>query len=107
MVSGTDSVKIWVLDEQGTNRSQITLDKETKYLKSTLLDPNEPKEVEPFLELPTNFFEEFVKAIADFASENNIKTENENLLVGKFDATTKHLEDMRRIVFKDFEKSIY
>ena len=31
-------------------------------------------------------------------------TEEKNNLKGKFEATQKHLSDMRRIVFKDYEK---
>ena len=102
MLSGVDHVKIWVLEEKGKDKYEITLDKESKYLKQRWLDPNDPQQVESFLELPAEFFSDFVKAVMDYATENNIKTENENLLMGKFEATKEHLADMRKIVFKDF-----
>lgn len=103
--SSFDGVKIWVIKEIGPNRCQVTIDKESGNLKALLIDPDNPKELEPFLKLPTELFNEFVKAITEYASDNNIKTENENLLQGKLGATEKHLEDMRKIVFKDYEKS--
>jgi hypothetical protein len=90
-LSGTDAVKIWVLDERNGSRNAITLDRETKHLKSTRLDPDKPQPVETFLELPYEFFNDFVKAIVTYASENDIKTENDHLLQGKLIATEKHL----------------
>jgi hypothetical protein len=47
--------------------------------------------VKPILTMPSNLFNQFVKEIAIFASNNNIKTENENLLKGKLQATENHL----------------
>ena len=104
-ISDFDGVKIFVIDGEGTSRSQITISRTDKtLLEQKRLDPNEPQIVEPFLTLPTEFFNELVKSLSTYASENNIKTENENLLQGKLGSTEKHLEDMRRIVFKDYDK---
>lgn len=51
--------------------------------------------IEPLIEMPEQMADEFIKAVVDYASEAGIKTENENLLKGKLQATEKHLEDMR------------
>ncbi len=91
----TDSVKIYVIDEKNGRRSEIKLDRKSNNLIATVLDDNAANQVEPFLELPMNFFDDFVRAIVKYASENDIKTENENLLQGKLKATEKHLEDLR------------
>jgi len=100
--SGIDHAKIFVIDEQGTSRFEVTIDKESGHLQQTKLDEESPRELKPFLSLPNNFFEAFVKAVCNFAQENNIKTDNESVLHGKFSATKEHLEDMRKLVFKYF-----
>lgn len=101
VISPIGMVKVWVLDNKAGRHYEITQDKETKFLQSKLLEENNPEELTPFIELSSQFFERFAQAIAEFAS-NNMKTENENLLIGKHEAAQKHLDDMRRIVFKDF-----
>lgn len=103
-ISPMGTVKVWVLDNKAGRHYEITQDKESNLLKSKLLDENAHEELTPFIELSSQFFEKFAQAIADFASNNNMKTENENLLTGKYEAAQKHLDDMRKIVFKDYEK---
>lgn len=53
--------------------------------------------LKPFLVLPIRMVDELIKAFTDLGSEMNIKTENENLLKGKLEATQLHLEDMREL----------
>lgn len=53
--------------------------------------------IKPFLVLPLKMADELVKAFTDLGSEMNIKTESENLLKGKLEATQLHLEDMREL----------
>lgn len=53
--------------------------------------------IKPFLVLPIRMADELIKAFTDLGSEMNIKTENENLLKGKLEATQLHLEDMREL----------
>jgi hypothetical protein len=102
--SGIDNVRIYVIDEVNGKRSEITLDRESKYLKSKTLDDTCANQLEPFLELPENFFNELVKAVVNYAFENNVKTENEHLLEGKLKATEKHLEDLRMYFGKALDK---
>lgn len=62
--------------------------------------------IEPLLKMPSHTGERFIKAIVDYASEQQIKTVNENLLQGKLQATEKHLEDMRNGFVKILDKLI-
>ena len=60
----------------------------------------------PLLEMNRAFAEDFLKAVADYSSSVGIKTENENLLKGKLQATEKHLEDLRTHFSKVLDKAI-
>lgn len=97
------NTKIYLSEEVGSDFFAFELDAENPpFIKRTKL---EDYAVCPaFIELPVKFADDFLKALLDALSDKNIKTENENLLMGKFTATEKHLEDMRKIVFKDYKK---
>ena len=97
------TTKIYLSEEIGSDFFAFELDSENPpFIKRTKL---EDYAVCPaFIELPQRFGNDFLKALLDALSDKNIKTENENLLMGKFVATEKHLEDMRKIVFKDYKK---
>ena len=61
------------------------------------LNVQEPlQKIEPLLTLNQYLAEHFLKAVADYLSGRDIKTDNEHLLQGKLAATEKHLEDMRQ-----------
>jgi hypothetical protein len=60
----------------------------------------------PLLKMNRAFAEDFLKAVADYSSSVGIKTENENLLKGKLQATEKHLEDLRTHFSKVLDKAI-
>jgi hypothetical protein len=90
-----DTIKIYIIDEEGRKRTEITQDKDSKFLHARELDPNQPNKIEPFLELPEKFFNEIAKSIVEYANVNDIKTDNESVLQGKLTATEKHLEDLR------------
>ena len=55
-----------------------------------------PKKLYHLLVIPQRMSLIFFKEMADYLSGQNIKTENENLMQGKLQATEKHLEDMRK-----------
>jgi len=63
----------------------------------TLQEEEVLQTIKPFLVLPIRMADELVKAFTNLGSEMNIKTENENLLKGKLEATQLHLEDMREL----------
>ncbi|TQI72253.1 hypothetical protein JM79_3210 [Gramella sp. Hel_I_59] len=60
-------------------------------------EPCEVQEFKPLLECPPQLFQILMEAFVNVAKEKNIKTEAENLLKGKLEATQFHLEDMREI----------
>src|SRR5690349_15204398 len=53
-------------------------------------------------DIPTDIFDEMVKGFAEMASEKGIKLESDLKREGKLEATERHLDDMRKLVFKDF-----
>ena len=55
-----------------------------------------PTKVYHLLSLPRRTAFLFFKEMADYLSGQNIKTENENHMQGRLQATEKHLEDMRK-----------
>ncbi len=106
LIHGAGIVKIWVIEEIGDNRYSISFDSESKLLTQSLIIDTSAEEPVPFLELPSEFFNELVKAIVQHASDNNIKAESETLLQGKLSATEKHLEDLRTYFPKVLNKIV-
>lgn len=88
-------VEVW-LREQGLNDS-----KNINYVDNKLIETSIPfdqipdSSVQPFLKLPMNLAGNLFNAIFEHISKNGIKTPNENLLIGKLQATEEHLKDMR------------
>lgn len=62
--------------------------------------------ISPLLTMKESMANAFIKAIADYASNEGLNTENENLLKGKLEATEKHLEDMRLAFTKLLDKNL-
>lgn len=62
------------------------------------------EEILPLLELPIDLADTFIKEVSKYASDNGIRTENENLLKGKLEATEKHLSDFRELLPKLLNK---
>jgi len=71
--------------------------------KAYTLTSGEPLPEGCLMEIPTNIFEEMLKGFAELASEKGIKLESDLKREGRLEATTKHLEDMRTLVFKDIK----
>lgn len=57
--------------------------------------------IKPFLQLPFRMPEEFFKAMAITLDIKAIKTPNDDKMAGLLEAKDKHLEDMRKLVFKN------
>ena len=55
---------------------------------------------EPTLVLDRFLAPKFLKALAEALDKEGVKTENDYKLQGILEATKKHLEDMRRLVFR-------
>jgi hypothetical protein len=80
------------------NGRKVIIGMKDGLLTEQILENNtcSPIPIKPLLEMPLYLGEDFLKAVANYLSSEGIKTENENLLKGKLDATEKHLEDLRR-----------
>ena len=50
------------------------------------------------------FFNDFVKCVIDYANAEGVKSDNDNFLLGKLEATEKHLDDTRIILSKVIDK---
>jgi hypothetical protein len=64
------------------------------------------KEFKPLLIVGRFMFESLLKAFVEYANNKGMKTENENLLQGKLNATETHLTDMRELSKKLVEALI-
>ncbi len=54
----------------------------------------------PLFELDIRTSNIFLACMANYLSNQGMKTENENLLLGKLAATEKHLDDLRNMTFR-------
>jgi hypothetical protein len=95
-------VKVFIIDESLGIRYSLSYSG-PKTITRDILYKDNPRPVEPFIEIEGDVFDDFVKKIIDYASKNGIKGESENLLREKYEAAVKHLDDIRRVVFKDHE----
>lgn len=58
----------------------------------------------PLFEVNDRFFKLFLEAVVKFASDEGIKTENENAMKGKMEAMQAHMETLTKIVDKSIDK---
>ncbi len=72
-----------------------------KPMKMEFIEVPSGQTVEPSLHIPEYASNEFVKAIQEELDKNGIKTESELTIIGELRAKDKHLQDMRRLVFKN------
>ena len=54
--------------------------------------------LQPTLSIEANLGNSFLKSAVKFAADNNIKPDSEHALKGKLDATSYHLEDLRKML---------
>lgn len=67
--------------------------------KAFTIKPGEPLPDGAVWDIPADIFDEMLKGFAEMASEKGIKLESDLKREGKLEATERHLEDMRRLVF--------
>ena len=61
-------------------------------------------DIHPLFEMGMGFFNDFVKCVIDYANAEGVKSDNDNFLLGKLEATEKHLDDTRIILSKVIDK---
>jgi len=88
------ATKIYVKEKRGSKTIIIGYD--GKNLVEQIIPEGEAKEIKPLLTIPFGMKENLIKAFIDLGAKNHLRTENENLLKGKLEATERHLEDMRK-----------
>jgi hypothetical protein len=90
------ATRFYLEDQQGRVKTFIGV-KDGRLIEQQLNPMNAIDEpLFPLLEMGDYMAKEFIKSVVDYASGEGIKTENENLLKGKLEATERHLEDLRR-----------
>ena len=55
---------------------------------------------EPTFRFPNNMSKYFMEAMGEFVKNNWLDKKTESRMVGELEAQSKHLEDMRKLVFK-------
>ena len=91
-----NALEIWIFRQSQGERIYYNISDKGDIIETVLRDVEFETKLKPFLELPLRFSQFFFDAISNYNSKNGIKTENENLLKGKLEATEKHLEDLRK-----------
>jgi hypothetical protein len=88
-------------DLGGGKEEIIGYDSKNQCLEITTIDGVEAfignKKIKPLLVFPMGIKHELLNGLLNALSNINIKTEDENLLKGKLEATENHLNDMRDI----------
>lgn len=65
------------------------------------IQPSEPFPEGCVMEIPRDLFGDMLKAFAEMANERGMKLESDLKREGRLEATERHLEDMRSLVFKN------
>lgn len=104
-VFGSIDTEVFVICEPGPNQGDVG-----SYLQFTnngialtkLVREREGSSdyVKPAFRVPENILREILTAFAEAAQDRGIEKRSESFVKGKLDATEKHLEDMRTLVFK-------
>lgn len=94
---------------EGSRLEVITIDEKSRgphgepVLNGTIVVSHEAmltSELKPFLTLSEPFLREFFIAAMKYADENGIPRPSEDHMKGKLEATERHLEDVRKLLFQ-------
>lgn len=95
------SFNIWiyreVIGDENNQNLRVAYPNENGNLEWRAIERN--AEVAPTLRVSP----EILKLLANALNKMNIKPEEESKTMGLYEASQKHLEDMRRIVFKEYK----
>ncbi|MCK9281347.1 MAG: hypothetical protein M0P71_12050 [Melioribacteraceae bacterium] len=86
--------RIYAREQSGSKIIMIGYDGEN-LIEQTLPDTPEIIDIKPLLIIPIFMKDALIKAFISEGAKSNLRTENENLLKGKLEATELHLKDMR------------
>jgi hypothetical protein len=69
-------------------------------IQQVLEDTDKNQNIKPLFVLPLMMKDALIKAFVSEGAKQNLRTENENLLQGKLQATELHLKDMKDLTFQ-------
>jgi hypothetical protein len=99
----SDELRFWIIDQNEFDHKRYLL--QFGKHNTTLIEMKEGFESpEPTFKLGGTAGVEFLKAMAEKASERGIKLESDLKREGKLEAVSMHLDDMRRLVFNGDRK---
>ena len=102
----TNMVKVFAKEERGN--CDVFYSYGGEGLIQQTMDRSNPValNIKPLLELPYNMVNSLISAFVNEGHKLNIRTENENHLKGKLEATEIHLADMREFSKKLLDNNI-
>jgi len=102
----TNKTKIFAREERGGVDVFYSYS-DGKLIEQEIIRPNsEIVNIKPLLELPDNMVHSVISAFTNEGHKLNIRTENENHLKGKLEATETHLSDMREFSKKLLDRVV-
>ena len=66
--------------------------------ESEIIEPNNEISKKFIMSIPSYLSQEFLQRLVEILDKKGIKSENDNLMKGKLDATKYHLEDLRKLL---------
>lgn len=90
----TNSIEFYFFDNGPNSRSVA------KPMELIFEKVEDGKEYEPSLRIPDYLASSFLKAVAAALDENGVRPPSVDRIEGEMEATRRHLEDMRKLVFK-------
>lgn len=86
--------KIYIREQRGSRTVMIGYDGEN-LVEQMLPETPEAIDIKPLLTIPFFMKDALIKAFVSEGAKQNLRTDNENMLKGKLEATELHLKDMR------------
>lgn len=71
-----------------------------RLIQQILEETGELQQPKSLIIIPLMMKDDLIKAFVSLGAKQNLRTENENLLQGKLQATESHLKDMRDLTFQ-------
>jgi hypothetical protein len=97
---------VYLSEKQGSRQVFIHFDG-SNLVEQVLPDnPSADMDIKPFFSVPMDMLDDLIKAFITEGAKQNLRTENENLLKGKLEATELHLSDMREFSKKLLDSKI-
>ena len=87
---------VFIVGDDGVFKTAFNFATDTTYT----IKPGEALPKGCYMNIPRNVFAEMLKGFAEMANDQGLKLNSDLKREGKLEATERHLEDMRRLVFQ-------